>query len=227
MASPRSGVRLLTRSWSSRRRHRQRRTTPVLGRSARRGPGNRPTVLCSFFAVARARKHEGEDHQRPADHISLLRQALEGEETAVRALFDRISADVRHTGIKLIDEGNCDQRTSMAWVSASDGPTFPAQQELRNLRSGPRVAHAEANRSAEADAQHDWRGRGLSSAARDWADPAATTGLPSSGGRSRGRPGTGRRRPGRLARRYVSPCPNPSIAPPDLDRRTAHGGGSC
>lgn len=56
-------------------------------------------------------------------------QVLEGDETAVRALFDRISADPRHDSISLVETGHVEaevfSRWAMAKVAEDGEPDIP------------------------------------------------------------------------------------------------------
>lgn len=102
----------------------------------------RPTVLSSIFDVARSRNTKAKitGALLITDHYFV--QALEGDETAVRALFDRISADERHTDVKLIDEVNCDRRTfskwSMARVSTSGRADIPLHSNNGEIHAAAR-----------------------------------------------------------------------------------------
>jgi hypothetical protein len=64
-------------------------------------------------------------------------QALEGPEAAVRTLFARISADPRHNGIEVIDEGRAVARVFERWAMAyvgehgePDTPMIPVENGL-------------------------------------------------------------------------------------------------
>lgn len=45
-------------------------------------------------------------------------QVLEGEETAVRALFDRIAGDSRHDSVSLLETGEVESRVFSRWAMA-------------------------------------------------------------------------------------------------------------
>lgn len=90
---------------------------------------DRPKVLSAIFDVARARNRKAQvtGALLITDHYFV--QALEGDEAAVRSLFDSISGDHRHTEVIVIEEGVCAGRTfsrwSMARVSASGKADIP------------------------------------------------------------------------------------------------------
>lgn len=65
-------------------------------------------------------------------------QTLEGEESAIRSLFERIQRDPRHEKVEIVDAATGDRafgRWSMAWVSDDDQPDLPL-----NLRQQERSA---------------------------------------------------------------------------------------
>ena len=68
-------------------------------------------------------------------------QVLEGEETAVRGLYESIAHDPRHDGVALLEEGMVDGRTfgrwAMARVSEDGGPDL---RLLSNAAKGRIVA---------------------------------------------------------------------------------------
>ncbi len=103
---------------------------------------DRPKVLSAIFDVARSRNKKAQVSGALliTDHYFV--QALEGDETAVRALFDRISSDERHTEVKVIEEGIRDQRTfsrwSMARVSASGKADIPLHTNNGEIHAAAR-----------------------------------------------------------------------------------------
>ena len=56
-------------------------------------------------------------------------QVLEGPESAVRAIFDRIADDKRHNGVELLDQGPVEKRVferwAMAYVGEHGDPDIP------------------------------------------------------------------------------------------------------
>lgn len=104
----------------------------------------RPRVLSDIFDVARSRNKKANitGALLITDHYFV--QTLEGEETAVRSLFDRISSDERHTDITLVDEGDVEQRTfsrwSMARVSASGRADIPLHSNNGEIHAAARTA---------------------------------------------------------------------------------------
>src|SRR5690349_22892063 len=90
---------------------------------------DRPVALAEILRVARSA------NARTAITGALLItdnwfvQALEGEESAVRALYQRIREDSRHENVTVIDSGDQDSRVfsrwAMAQVSASGQADIP------------------------------------------------------------------------------------------------------
>lgn len=103
---------------------------------------DRPKTLAAIFDVARSRNKKA--HVTGAllitDHYFV--QTLEGEETAVRALFDSISSDERHTEVTIVEEGACGGRTfsrwSMAQVSASGKADIPLHSNKGEIHAAAR-----------------------------------------------------------------------------------------
>lgn len=115
----------------------------LIYRSHSRIPADeRPTVLSAIFVVARSRNKEAQVSGALliTDHYFV--QALEGDETAVRSLFDRISNDERHTEVTVIEEGVCAQRTfsrwSMARVSSSGKADIPLHSNNGEIHAAAR-----------------------------------------------------------------------------------------
>jgi len=105
-------------------------TFRLVYRSHSRVPTDRRReVLAEIFDVARAKNKTL--HVTGAllvtDHYFV--QTLEGEESRVRALFDRISRDERHDQVTVVVEETPEQpvfsRWAMARVSADGGPDIP------------------------------------------------------------------------------------------------------
>lgn len=76
-------------------------------------------MLSDIFNVARSRNKAAQitGAMLITDHYFV--QALEGDETAVRSLFDRISSDERHTDVGLVEEGDLRRADVLPVV---DGP---------------------------------------------------------------------------------------------------------
>lgn len=83
-------------------------------------------------------------------------QTLEGDETTVQALYDRIHKDVRHERVSVIESGEVDQRVfprwSMARVSADGQQDIPL---LANAAKGGIAAAASRPTTPEQDAVLD------------------------------------------------------------------------
>ncbi len=78
----------------------------------------RKAELGILFGVARANNK----HQHITGALLLADdsfvQVLEGEETAVRALFDQISQDPRHDSVSLLESGDVESRVFARWAMA-------------------------------------------------------------------------------------------------------------
>lgn len=77
-------------------------------------------------------------------------QALEGEESVVRSLYERISADERHNNVTLVDEQSVDARIfsrwAMAQVSASGHADIPLHTTEGKIK---RAAHQTTTREQD------------------------------------------------------------------------------
>lgn len=98
---------------------------------SRISPADREAALADIFRVARA-------NNEPAGITGALLitdhwfvQALEGEESAVRALYEGISRDARHENVSLIEADQVPARVfsrwAMAQVSASGQADIPLE----------------------------------------------------------------------------------------------------
>lgn len=78
----------------------------------------RETVLADIFDVARTNNTKAgiTGALLITDHYFV--QALEGDEDAVRSLYEHISNDQRHDNVKLIDERSVDSRIFARWAMA-------------------------------------------------------------------------------------------------------------
>ncbi|MDN5933788.1 MAG: BLUF domain-containing protein [Pseudonocardia sp.] len=117
----------------------------LIYRSRSRIPAEqRPTTLSTIFSGARSNNKKAQitGALLITDHYFV--QALEGEQTAVRSLFDRINKDERHTDVTLVEEGDCDQRTfsrwSMARVSASGHADIPLHSNNGEIHEAARAS---------------------------------------------------------------------------------------
>lgn len=116
----------------------------IIYRSHSRIPAeDRPKVLSAIFDVARSRNKKAQVSGALliTDHYFV--QALEGDEAAVRTLFDSINRDDRHTEVTILEEGTCDGRTfsrwSMARVSASGKADIPLHSHNGEIHSAART----------------------------------------------------------------------------------------
>ena len=91
----------------------------------------RDTVLAEIFDIARANNKNADitGALLITDHYFV--QALEGDETAVRSLYEHISEDQRHENVMVVDERSVDSRIfgqwAMAQVSAAGYADIPLQ----------------------------------------------------------------------------------------------------
>ncbi len=72
-------------------------------------------------------------------------QVLEGEETEVRSIFDRISLDDRHDDVAVLETGPIDERVFSRWAMAEVGQDGGADIPLIAHRDG--IAPAAGRRS--------------------------------------------------------------------------------
>jgi hypothetical protein len=102
----------------------------LLYRSHSRIPGpDRRVVLGELFTHARHRNKERGLSGALLVLDDWFAQALEGEETAVRALFERIAQDPRHEQVRLLDARTVPHRVFAKWamarVSVDGSPDIP------------------------------------------------------------------------------------------------------
>ena len=108
-----------------------------------------PTALRDLLATARTNNEKAGITGMLLYKDGNFMQALEGEETAVRALYRHIATDRRHCGVVVIDSGHSETRQFGAWrMGFSD---------LQVVEGGdlPEGYSTFLNRQAE-DAGPDW-----------------------------------------------------------------------
>jgi hypothetical protein len=107
----------------------------------------RETVLAQIFDVARANNEKSDitGALLITDHYFV--QALEGDEAAVRSLYEHISDDQRHENVTVVDERSVDSRIfgqwAMAQVSAAGHADIPLHTTEGSLS---RAAHQPTTR---------------------------------------------------------------------------------
>lgn len=101
-------------------------------------------MLSAIFDVARSRNKKAQitGALLITDHYFV--QTLEGDEAAVRSLYETIVTDERHTDVTLVEEGDCDHRTfsrwSMAQVSASGRADIPLHSNHGEIHAAARTS---------------------------------------------------------------------------------------
>ena len=104
-------------------------------------PESRRTELGAIFTAARSNNKGLDITGALLITESAFAQTLEGEERAVRALFERIGRDPRHESISVLEEANVDGRVfgrwAMAKVAEDGGPDI---RMLSNAARGQIVA---------------------------------------------------------------------------------------
>ena len=104
-------------------------------------PESRRTELGSIFTVARSNNKALDITGALLITESAFAQTLEGDERAVRALFERIGRDPRHESITVLEEAHVDGRVfgrwAMAKVAEDGGPDI---RMLSNAARGQIVA---------------------------------------------------------------------------------------
>ena len=132
---------------------------PAVGRKAELG---------SIFSEARSNNKAADITGALLITDNYFAQALEGEETAVRALFERISRDPRHEDVLLVDEQPVDHRVFSRWAMAevskdgsADIPLLASTEHGGISVGAPRPSTPRAVRRPAAHAQHDRRRHGL------------------------------------------------------------------
>ena len=104
-------------------------------------PESRRTELGAIFTAARSNNKGLDITGALLITESAFAQTLEGEERAVRALFERIGRDPRHESISVLEEANVDGRVfgrwAMAKVAEDGGPDI---RMMSNAARGQIVA---------------------------------------------------------------------------------------
>ncbi len=107
--------------------------------------------LGNILRVARARNSERGITGALLVYDDWFAQTLEGEETAVRALFDKIAADPRHASVELREEGMAPSRVFSRWAMAKVAEHGDPDIPLAATSSGITEA---AVRSTTSDQEH-------------------------------------------------------------------------
>ena len=96
----------------------------------------RDTVLAEIFDVARANNKNADitGALLITDHYFV--QALEGDEAAVRSLYEHISEDQRHENVTVVDEGSVDSRLFAQWAMAQVSAAGHADIPLQSTEGG-------------------------------------------------------------------------------------------
>ena len=130
----------------------------LIYRSHNRIPAHqRKAELGTIFSVARSQNKKANITGALLVHGDWFVQALEGEESAVRSLYEHIAKDGRHERVSLLDAQPVDTRVfsrwSMAKVSEDDGrPDIPL---LMNVNKGGITPAARRPTTAAQDAVLD------------------------------------------------------------------------
>ena len=113
--------------------------------------GDRSAQLAAIFTTARQnnRSHDITGALLVTDSVFV--QALEGEESEVRGLFDTICGDGRHEDVTLIEQELADRtfgRWAMAEVSTDDHPdrrlvSRPGSDEIVTMGKDPSITPAQ------------------------------------------------------------------------------------
>ncbi|MBV9796089.1 MAG: BLUF domain-containing protein [Actinobacteria bacterium] len=91
-------------------------------------PDRRKAELGTLFSAARSSNKKQDITGALLVHGDWFAQVLEGSETPVRALYERIQQDGRHDKVSILAEGPAERvfgRWSMARVSAEGEPDIP------------------------------------------------------------------------------------------------------
>jgi hypothetical protein len=111
----------------------------------------RDVELASIFRTARSRNKTAQITGALLITDHLFVQALEGEQAAVRALFERISADPRHDQVSVVSAEDVPTRVfgrwAMAQISASghaDIPLHAAAGTIHPSAGGPSTREQDA-----------------------------------------------------------------------------------
>lgn len=100
----------------------------------------RPSELKDLLATSRANNEKASISGMLLYKGGNFMQLLEGDETAVRALYHRIERDPRHRGSIVLLEGTAEERQFPAWsmgfrdLSESGAKELPGYSEFLNLR---------------------------------------------------------------------------------------------
>jgi hypothetical protein len=86
--------------------------------TSRIGPEDRKQELGALFSIARSRNKERHITGALLCTDDTFVQLLEGDEAAVRAVFDRISRDPRHDAVALLASGLVADRVFSRWAMA-------------------------------------------------------------------------------------------------------------
>lgn len=98
-------------------------------------PDHRRVALGELFSIARSNNKRRRICGALLVQGDWFVQVLEGEEEAVRGLYDRIVADPRHADIVLLDTGTVDGRVFARWAMA--------RMSERGEPDLPLIAHAD------------------------------------------------------------------------------------
>ena len=97
---------------------------------------DRKTELGQLFSNARANNKRRDITGALLCSDGFFVQVLEGDEAAVRGVFDRISADDRHDDVALLETGPIDERVFSRWAMAEVGDDGAADIPLIAHRDG-------------------------------------------------------------------------------------------
>src|SRR3954452_3572979 len=86
--------------------------------TSRIGPEDRKQELGALFSIARSRNKERHITGALLCTDDTFVQLLEGDETAVRGVFDHISRDPRHDAVALLASGLVADRVFSRWAMA-------------------------------------------------------------------------------------------------------------
>lgn len=111
----------------------------LIYRSHNRIPADqRKSELGAIFSVARSQNKKADITGALLISGDWFVQALEGDETAVRSLYDHIAKDKRHERVSVIDASHVDERVFSRWSMArvSDEEDKPDIPLLMNVNKG-------------------------------------------------------------------------------------------
>jgi hypothetical protein len=106
-------------------------------------PEDRSLVLAEIFREARSNNKKSgiTGALLVTDHWFV--QALEGEETVVRAVYDRIRTDDRHEDLTVVDQATVDARVFSRWAMAQVSRSGQADIPLHAAEGGIHAAAGE------------------------------------------------------------------------------------